>query len=155
MTEFPAHVTGDIADMVVLIYEHLSRPFEERFKDCFTALQIHTMCKLAMDGPMTMTELADSMHVTKQQMTKVIGKLSKEGHVSRHHDEQDRRIIISELSSKTREYIKARRSDFSEYIRGTFSKLDDGEFEEFSGAINTINRIMHKLSSSEKQEMEI
>lgn len=148
MTDFPPQVTGDIADMVVLISEHLSRPFEERFKDNFTALQIYTMCKLAMDGPMTMTELAEAMHVTKQQMTKVIGKLCQEGHVSRHHDEHDRRIIISEVSLETIEYIKARREGFAEYIKETFSKLNDEEIEELSGAIRTINRIMHKLSPS-------
>ena len=155
MTELPPQVTGDIVDMVVLISEHLSRPFEERFRDNFTALQIYTMCKLAMDGPMTMTELADSMHVTKQQMTKVIGKLAREGHVSRHHDEDDRRVIISEVSQDTLEYIKTRRECFSEYIKTAFSKLDDDEISELSGAIRTLNSIMHKLSASEKQEMDI
>ena len=146
MTDFPPQVTGDIVDMVVLISEHLSRPFEERFRDNFTALQIYTMCKLAMDGPMTMTELADAMHVTKQQMTKVIGKLAMDGHVSRHHDEHDRRVIISEISEETLEYIKSRRECFSEYIKAAFAKLDDEEIEELGGAIRTINRIMHKLS---------
>ncbi len=153
MSELPPQAAGDIADMVVLIAEHLSRPFEERFRDSFTALQIYTMCKLAMNGPMTMTELADSMHVTKQQMTKVIGKLAQDGHVSRHHDDHDRRVIISELSHETLEYIKIRRESFSEYIKSVFSKLDDKEMQELSNAIGTINRIMHKLSETANEEM--
>ncbi len=147
MNEFPPQVTGDIIDFVVLMSEHLSRPFEERFKDNFTALQIYTMCKLAMNGPMTMTELADSMHITKQQMTKVIGRLSQEGHVSRHHDENDKRIIISEISGETLEYIKHRRECFSEYIKTTFSKLNDDEIQELCDSIRTLNGIMHKLST--------
>lgn len=146
MTEFPPQVSEEIADMLILVSEHFSRPFEERFRDEFSVLQVYTMCKLAMDGPLTMTELADSLHVTKQQMTKIIGKLATEGHVSRHHDRNDRRVIISELSEETLDYIKARRRCFSEYVRSAFERLSDEDVAELEDAIRTINKVMHKLS---------
>ncbi len=151
MSAFQMQVSDDIVDMVVLVSEHLSRPFEERFKDDFTALQIYTMCKLAMDGPMTMTELADAMHITKQQMTKVIARLSDQGYISRHHDEKDKRIIVSEISQKTLEYIKLRREYYSEYVKKMLSKLGEEEIEELSDAIRKINKIMHKLSEMDKE----
>ncbi len=150
MTEFPAQVSEEIADMLILVSEHFSRPFEERFRDEFSVLQMYTMCKLAMDGPLTMTELADSLHVTKQQMTKIIGKLATQGHISRHHDVNDRRIILSELSEDTVDYIKARRKCFSEYVKKAFEKLSDEEIDELESAIRTINKVMHKLSPTDE-----
>lgn len=117
MTEFPPQVSEEIADMLILVSEHFSRPFEERFRDEFSVLQVYTMCKLAT-----------------------------EGHVSRHHDRNDRRVIISELSEETLDYIKARRRCFSEYVRSAFERLSDEDVAELEDAIRTINKVMHKLS---------
>lgn len=145
MTEVTPQVSQEFIDMLVLVSQHLSRPFEERFRDCFSSLQVYTLCELAMEGPMTMTELASAMCVPKQQMTRIIAKLTEEGYVSRHHDSTDHRVIISQVSQETLERIKQHRERFAQYMNRVFSSLDEDDYDDLIGAVRTITRVMHKL----------
>lgn len=148
----PYELSNEAIAMLVLVTQHLARPFEEKFRDRFTMAQIHTICQLSAKGPMTMTELSDTLRMPKQQLTKIVNALEDEGHIRRYHDESDRRIIISELSEETGRYLTAQKESYASNLSRALHTLSDEDGEELLEAVRRVNAILGKLKTARNDE---
>jgi MarR family 2-MHQ and catechol resistance regulon transcriptional repressor len=63
--------------------------------------QISVLYKLSL-GPATMGELVEATSSDKASMTRTVASLEKMGFVKRKGDENDRRVIVIELTAKGR-----------------------------------------------------
>lgn len=130
----------DVFNFIVFVYQKLARPFEDYFKGEFTSLQLNALCILCTDGPMTMSDLAASLHVPPQQLSRMMDKLYEQGHVLRSHDPLDRRRIFISVSESTAKEIRLGRDKFAASVSMAIRKSND--YEEFKNAVRVVNRVL-------------
>ncbi|MBI5375504.1 MAG: MarR family transcriptional regulator [Candidatus Schekmanbacteria bacterium] len=94
----------------------------------------------------TMSELARNAGVTMPSMTEVIDSLVKENIVERQRDENDRRVVLVELTEKgkrmRKEFMDRRRLE----LINIFNRLDRNERKEFVESLEKVRSILQKLN---------
>lgn len=83
---------------------------------------------------MTMTELGKNLLVTKANMTGMIDRLERDGFVSRHPDQFDRRVTKVLLTEKGGEFIQAidgPRNAFTEEMLSDFAAEERKQLFEY------------------------
>ncbi|MBL0386102.1 MarR family transcriptional regulator [Tumebacillus sp. ITR2] len=91
---------------------------------------------------MTMTELGKNLLVTKANMTGMVDRLERDGFVSRHPDQFDRRVTKVLLTDKGKEFmlaIEGPRNEFTEEMFGDFSQ------EELMNFCGYLERLFGRL----------
>jgi DNA-binding MarR family transcriptional regulator len=63
------------------------------------------LARLADDGPLRLTVLAEAGGVTQPAMTQLVGRLERAGFVIRYTDPLDRRAILVEITSQGRSFL--------------------------------------------------
>ncbi len=140
----------DIFNFIVFVHRKLAKPFEDYFKDKFTSLQLNALCILCTSGPMTMSELAASLHTPRQQMSRMIEKLYEDGHIVRSFDRNDRRKVCISVSDDTAKYINDGREKFTSAFKTTFKGFSETDYKDFNTAIGIVNRILTKIPPKSK-----
>ncbi|QEY33636.1 MarR family transcriptional regulator [Caproiciproducens galactitolivorans] len=135
----------DVFHFMLFVHRALEKPFEEYFKGKFTTLQLNALCTLCANGPMTMSDLAASLHTPRQQMSKLIEKLYEDGYIVRSLDQNDRRKIRIAISEETAICINEGRKKFDKFIKSYLKGLDEADYKDFSYAIRIVNRILTKF----------
>lgn len=137
---------SDLIGFLALVNCKLILPFEELFKGELTTLQLLTLCALRRGGEISVTDLADRLYISKQQMTKIISKLTDDGHIERRRHPSDGRIVLVRLSDATEQLMAERHNRFQaaagRVIEQYDCKQDVGRFNEL---ISEISRILAAL----------
>jgi MarR family 2-MHQ and catechol resistance regulon transcriptional repressor len=93
---------------------------------------------------MTMTELGKNLLVTKANMTGMIDRLERDGYVTRHPDQFDRRVTKVMLTDKGTTFmqeIEAPRDEFTAEMLSSFSDQDVDQLSDYMDRIfNQLNR---------------
>jgi DNA-binding MarR family transcriptional regulator len=92
---------------------------------------IGTLISLAIEGPGTVSELAERMHMTPAHASLVVGELARAGLVDREHDERDRRLIIVSLSPEARTAVAEMRRRHAAPLLAFLGELDEAEADRF------------------------
>jgi len=144
-TEQPVQKDEEVFNFMVFVYCRLAKPFEDYFKGEFTSLQINMLFVLCASGPMTMSELAASLHCPPQQMSKMVENLYEKGHLVRSFDCIDRRKIHISVSDDTAKHIRLGRNKFVKSLKTAIKGFDENDYENFKLAVQGINRILTKF----------
>jgi len=92
---------------------------------------IGVLISLAIEGPGTVSELAERMDMTAAHASLVVGELARAGLVEREHDERDRRLIIVSLSEAAKPAVaEMRRRNAAPLVR-FLGELDDDDADRF------------------------
>ena len=75
------------------------RPAEQITRSKLSPGQFHTI-SILRKGPLPMKELACRMMISKQQLTPLVSKLIDAGLVKRKTDENDRRVVLIEVTER-------------------------------------------------------
>lgn len=110
---------------------HIQQEMAVVLKDMnLTGPQFFILYLLSTSDDMKSTELAEKLDVKPSAITVMIDRLLKNDFVSRHRDENDRRIVKLELTTGGREVFemakKVRRRIFSQYL----SYLEEEDVEQ-------------------------
>lgn len=62
-------------------------------------------------GPMSMSAIADALYYSKQNLTKLVDKMVKEGYVERLPDPSDRRVLRVALTTQGRTFLAGRKEN--------------------------------------------
>jgi DNA-binding MarR family transcriptional regulator len=81
---------------------------------------------------MTMTELGKNLLVTKANMTGMIDRLERDGYVSRHPDQFDRRVTKVMLTEKGNEFMQKIEHPRNEFYGEMFQDFTDEELVQFN-----------------------
>lgn len=149
MTNQFVQADEDIFHFLVFVHRALAKPFEDYFKGKFTSLQLNALCVLCASGPMTMSELAASLHTPRQQMSRMIEKLYEDGHIIRGLDSSDRRKIRISVSEATAKYINEGRRKFDNALKSVMEGLSEEDYRDFNAAVRIVNRILTKIPQKE------
>ena len=96
-------------------------------------------------GSMSVTELANSLMMTKSQMTHLIDQLVGQGIVERRPDEKDRRVINLSLTEHGGVLLADAKRKVQETIRQALAGLSADDLRAMSGALETLKDIGARL----------
>ncbi|AKP45707.1 Transcriptional regulator MarR family [Bacillus smithii] len=92
-----------------------------------------------------MTQLAQNINISKQQLTPLIAKLAENNYVEKAKNDRDRRFVKLMLTEKGKETVKKRWEDFYYLFCEKIGQLDEEDLIDFDYAIHKIIRILEKL----------
>jgi len=97
------------------------------------------------EGSKTVSELARALVIPKPQMTHIINQLVKNGIVERHPGQNDRRVIVLEITAEGRALMETMKSKVKENVKDKLSVLTSDELQDMAGALETLLRIGARL----------
>lgn len=107
-----------------------------------TPSQFEVLEALYHKGPMKVCAITEKILTSNGNMTVIIANLEKEGLVRRTADPNDRRASIIKITEPGKDIIEAIFPLHLEYLKESFSRLEDEEKEE-------IIRLMKKMQGRE------
>jgi DNA-binding MarR family transcriptional regulator len=97
---------------------------------------------LRLGGPQRVTDLAARERVAQPTMTALIGRLEREGLVSRAPDPDDGRAVRVVLTPAGAERVDAVLAERATALAGRLGALDDGERETLAAALPVLDRLL-------------
>jgi DNA-binding MarR family transcriptional regulator len=94
---------------------------------------------LSLEGPMSVSELADRVGLTVATTSLLVGELSRAGLVERSEDERDRRRTIVSLSEEIRKIAEPRIKEHLQPFRRTLERLSPAARAHFMEGIRVLN----------------
>ena len=132
-------------EFITLVYEKMSGTYTSSFREVLSPLQYYTICVIYYYKEVSMTSLAESMKMPKQNMTKIIDKLLKMGFVKRVKDSTDKRIIKVSLAPNGINFLINHVRLNSDLLCDTLNETEDVDADEFFKALRTINQVLSKI----------
>ncbi|MBE3570539.1 MAG: MarR family transcriptional regulator [Bacillales bacterium] len=111
-----------------------------------THLQFHILEELfhTKEG-VSMTQLAQNINISKQQLTPLIAKLAENNYVEKARNDRDRRFVKIKLTEKGKETVKKRWEDSYHVFCEKIDQLNEEDLIDLDYAIHKIIRILEKL----------
>lgn len=101
--------------------------------------EMHTIHAVGEGKPRTMTEISRDLNVTMGTLTTGIDKLIRKGYVVRKRTEEDKRIVLVELTEKGVEAKRMHDAFHQDMINTVISGLDD---QEEAVLVESLRRLM-------------
>ena len=108
----------------------------------------HIIEAIGKDREMTMTEVAKDLDITVGTLTTAITKLIKKGYVERKRIEEDRRVVLVNLTSKGEEVYKVHQVFHEEMICAMLSNFSDEEEQVLSKSLEKLNNFFEEKYKS-------
>jgi DNA-binding MarR family transcriptional regulator len=143
-----------IAELFLTVYPRfrhlLMTQLQKNVDDEISLSQSRTLGKL-VDRPITLSELADKLNVTRQGASLQVQYLVEHGWVQRNPDPNDRRSALLEVTEAGRAYwLEARQAKVS-YIAKIFAQLTPQELDAFQTVFAGFQRILDQTESVEEE----
>ena len=94
---------------------------------------------------MTVSEISRRFNIAKPNITPLVDRLSAEGLVQRQRSETDRRVVNIAILDAGRERLRQTQQAINDMIAGWTDRISAEEFEELSGALDSLIRILSKV----------
>ena len=120
---------------------------EGEFND-LSVTEMHIIEAIGLDREMTMTEVARDLEITVGTLTTAITKLIKKGYVERKRIEEDRRVVLVNLTSKGEEVYKVHQVFHEEMICAMLSNFSDEEEQVLSKSLEKLNNFFEEKYKS-------
>lgn len=135
----------NILEILPLWNNKIVKPFRQSLQGKLSLELYYCMQLLRKYDPLTMTETARHLNMTKQSATKVVDKLCQIRFIERIPDINDRRIILIRTTDIGREYIDKHYCQDSSFFECIRQGLNQQEMAEMNQAIETLLRLLPKL----------
>lgn len=127
----------------------LAKPFKKLLLDNVSLDMYYCVQFINSTGrPMTMTQLANEMHMPKQRMTKIVDGLIEHNLAERVSDADDRRIIRIKLTENGFKYIDKFLDEYAVYFRELSDSMSETDKDELGKALKTLFGILKSLPCS-------
>ncbi len=125
--------TIDLAELILLVYPNIRRVFRHlvSLKDTpISMTQLTCLSIIAKEDKMTMSVLATKLNMSNQQLTKVVDTLEEYDMVQRIVDQENRRQIFVEVTTKGTETITALKEEIDRKLNFVLRRQEDGEIDK-------------------------
>ena len=134
--------------LLVQLFNDILQSEEKSLKNTqFTDLsrtEIHTIEAIGLDRSRTMGEIAHDLRITVGTLTTAITKLIKKGYVERKRIEEDRRVVLVNLTSKGEEVYKVHQVFHEEMITSMLGNFSDEEEYILAIALEKLNNFFEE-----------
>lgn len=110
-----------------------------------TKSQLSVLFALEVKPGLTMSKLSKFIASSKEQTTRAVAPLVKEGLVERYVDEENRRYVYIRLSDQGIHMIQEAKQSFISHLELSFDRLSKEDLEELKKAAETTLSILKKL----------
>jgi DNA-binding MarR family transcriptional regulator len=136
----------DLAVRLRMALFRLSRRLERtRAGAALTSTETTVLSATARRGPVGISEIARSECMNPTLLSRVIGRLEREGLISRHQDASDRRsvnIVVTEAGRRLYDRIRTERSDA---LSALLAELPPGELAELRSGLSVLESLAERL----------
>ena len=117
--------------------------FDKAFQDVgLTKAKYHTLRSLEEHGgPLSLSEVAESLHSVRSNATQMVDRLVAEGLVERIHDPADRRVVLAQITEEGHRRYLAGREAFYAVRREILAQFSLEEREQFIALLNRIEKM--------------
>lgn len=129
-------------DLLVDLFRDILQIEEKTLKDQgsdLTITEIHTIHAISYDRARNMSEIAKDLQITMGTLTTAVDKLIKKGYALRKRSEDDKRVVLVELTDKGLEAKKIHDEFHKDMIDSVVEELTDQEEEVL---IDSLNKLM-------------
>ena len=137
-----------INDIVVELFKNIltieERSLRNRGIRDLSMTEIHTIEAIGIDGPKTMSEIAESLDITMGTLTISITRLENKEYVYRSRDSNDRRVVLVSLTKKGELVDKIHKNFHDEMINHAMIDLKLDEDQALINALKNINEFFLK-----------
>ena len=120
-----------IRDMVLGFMQNIILPFENCMRLQLSVMQFRTLCSLVNERKQKMTDLAEHLCVSKQQVTQIVDRMTELNFLTRVEDPLDRRCIRVDLTPYAEEYLKEKLSDYATVLLYEIGQLGKPQQKKF------------------------
>lgn len=127
---------------------------EGEFKD-LSITEIHTIEAIGMYDPRSMSEIANDLEITVGTLTTAINNLVKKGYVERKRMEEDRRVVLIQLTKRGKLAFRIHEKFHRDMIRETIQGMSESEEELLTTALEKLNNFFksnYNLTSNKKEQ---
>lgn len=103
-----------------------------------SASQAVILEKLEAEGPLKVSQIAEMLYITSGAVTSLSDKLISGGFASRTRSEEDRRVVMMEITDKGREVLESLHRHRSEVVECFFGRLPKED-------VDHLNRIFKQI----------
>ena len=111
---------------------------EGEFKD-LSITEIHTIEAIGMYEARSMSEVAKDLKITVGTLTTAITNLVKKGYVERKRVEEDRRVVLIQLTKRGKLAYRIHDMFHKDMIKATIQDLSEQEEQVLIGSLDKLN----------------
>lgn len=141
----PELLFKNMLELLPLWSNKIVKPFRQSLEGKMSLELYYCMQLLMKYEPLTMTEIAQRLNMTKQSATKVINKLYSIKFIERIPDISDRRIIQIHTTDLGKDYIDKKYCQDFLFVESVERGLTPQEMAEMNQAFETLTRLLPKL----------
>ncbi len=136
-------IAVDVFQTIPVLYRRILRPDAAGMSPFSPPIAVLVVVKRR--GPLSMSAIAQELSYSKQNLTKIVDRLVKEGLVDRSPDTSDRRVLNIEMTEKGRQFMADRRERMRARLVEDLSHLSDEELEELMDTFERVRGALPKL----------
>lgn len=144
--EISQEILSNMFPRLVVFSDVINRFVGIVFKDKINWLKIESLIQLAVigKGAMAHSEMARNLLRSKQQITKLVDGLEKEGLIQRELDKDNRRITHVRITMEGIAYIKQSLADIEPIEKVVRSTMSEDESEMLANVFRFLRRALIK-----------
>lgn len=140
------NVANEFFALLAYMKHNFFRPLEHKTRSRLSHGQYHAVSLLYRSGSRSMSELANEMQISKQQLTPLVNKLIDQGLLVKKEDENDRRVVRIDVTEQGKGIVKEL---FEEVRLDILEKLRKLSGEELAELDYMLKRIIEILKNTE------
>lgn len=141
-------------ELLVQIFDDILKIEEKTLKQGplsdLSVTEMHTLEAIGMYTQRTMSEVAQDLKITVGTLTTAINKLIKKDYVERKRIEEDRRVVLVELTKKGKLAYRLHEKFHNDMITATIDGLSEGEEEVLISSLEKLNDFFKAKNESMK-----
>lgn len=138
--------------LLVQLFNDILQIEEKSLKNTqFTDLsitEIHTIEAIGLDRSRTMGEIAHDLRITVGTLTTAITKLIKKGYVERKRIEEDRRVVLVNLTESGQKVFDAHNIFHKEMIDEILENVQGDDLKVLTNALSEVSKFFEKKYQS-------
>jgi len=139
------NVAGEFLALLAYMKDKFFRPLEQITRSRLSHVQFYAVSLLHRKGSLSMSELAQEMQISKQQLTPLVYKLINLGLLARKADENDRRIVRIEVTERGRNTVEELFNEIKLDLVEKLRKLPCRELGELEQMLKRIQEILKNI----------
>lgn len=134
----PEKIMRSIFDLVLTFSKMLN--FNSEIEN-LRAIELYVLLYIAQRGPQKMSELAQTFSMTRSNITFLIDSIEEKGFVTRIRSDEDRRVIMIDLTEKGKGIYEQILSDFSKLINEVSSHIPPEDLLVMADGFERLSRL--------------
>jgi DNA-binding MarR family transcriptional regulator len=136
-------IADDVFQTIPVLYRRILRPDAAGLSPFSPPIAVLVVVK--KKGPIAMSAIAQELSYSRQNLTKIVDQLVKQGLVERVPEPADRRVLNVILTDKGREFMAARKERNKNRLVEDLSHLSDPELEELFETFERVKVALPKM----------